>query len=367
MQGKWNQRIVALIFGTLVGQVLYAEESVSDDKSLLLIAQGKSSHNPPPNNLHSQTWPIFDPNAMPQSHQLWIDGEALFWKSNVGSLDYGVDSKSTTTIRGEVRHLHFDWNWGFRLGLGCKLPHDKWDLFINYTYVHGLAHGHAGNSDKVVFPTWASGFNFDGSGAFYADKAQAHWHMNLNMTDLELGRNCFVSKWLTIRPFIGIRGLIIDQRYHVKYQGGTVAPFDEDKIKLDTDFWGVGMRMGFNSLWGLGKGIGIYGNGSASILSGHFDVDEKERLENSHVTVFSVGRDISNVVVAADLSLGLQWDYMFSQDRYHFGVKFGWEFNMFFDQNQLFNFLSSSNPGSIKFRDDDLSFQGLTLGLRFDF
>ncbi|MES2123023.1 MAG: Lpg1974 family pore-forming outer membrane protein, partial [Chlamydiota bacterium] len=73
------------------------------------------------------------------------------------------------------------------------------------------------------------------------------------------------------------------------------------------------------------------------------------------------------VVVAADLALGLQWDYLFSQDRYHFGVKLGWEFNIFFDQNQLFNFMSSTNPGAINFQNDDLSFQGLTLGLRFDF
>ena len=36
---------------------------------------------------------------------------------------------------------------------------------------------------------------------------------------------------------------------------------------------------------------------------------------------------------------------MFSADRFHFGVKLGWEFDMFFDQNQLFNFLSTT-PGS---------------------
>jgi hypothetical protein len=314
------------------------------------------------------TWPLFNPNAMPDSRGLWVDGELLFWQSNVGSLDYGVDSKSTTSVNhGHVHHPHFDWNAGFRLGLGAKLPHDKWDLFVNYTYMHGRAHGSFHESGRVIFPTWASGFNAADGTVVYADSAKAHWHLNLNMTDLELGRNCIVSQWLSIRPFAGIRGLIIDQTYHVQYLGGTVAPTDTDNVHLDTNFWGVGLRMGFNSLWGLGKGLGLYGNGSASLLSGHFDIDEKEKLKKAGTRLFSVDRDVNNVVVAADFALGIQWDYLFSKDRYHFGVKFGWEFNMFFDQNQLFNFLSSSNPGSVNFQNDDLSFQGVTLGLRFDF
>ena len=314
-----------------------------------------------------QTPCMFDPNAMPNSHGLWLDGELLFWKSNMGSLAYGIDSDSPSVIKdGHVKHPHFEWDWGFRFGLGCKLPHDKWDLFINYTYVHGHAHGHAGGSDDVVFPTWASAFGFT-KDRFYANQAKAHWKMNLNMADLELGRNCFASQWLSIRPFVGVRGLVIDQEYTVKYFGGTVAPSDEDQVLLDTDFWGVGLRMGFDSLWGLGKGFGIYGNGSASLLAGDFDVHEKEKLKEADLRRLEIKRDVDSVVAAADLALGLQWDCLFSRDRFHFGVKFGWEFNLFFDQNQLFNFLSSKHPGAMSFKDDDLTFQGLTLGVRFDF
>jgi hypothetical protein len=306
----------------------------------------------------------FDPH-MPNSHGFWLDGELLYWQSNMGSLDYGITSGSTTAItHGHVKNPHFSWDWGFRLGLGYKLPHDKWDLFAGWTYVHGHAGGHAGSSDGVVFPAWASPFGFTGS-SFYANSAKAHWSMRLNMADIELGRNCFVSKWLSIRPFIGVRGLVIDQDYTVRYAGGTVAPDATEKVLLDTDFWGAGIRMGFDSLWGLGKGLGIYGNGSASLLSGNFDVHEKGKMEG--MRLFDIKNDVDNLVAAADLALGLQWDYLFSEDRFHFGVKFGWEFNLFFDQNQLFNFISSKNPGALNFKDDDLTFQGLTLGFRFDF
>ncbi len=219
---------------------------------------------------------MFDPNAMPNSHGLWLDGELLFWKSNMGSLRYGITSKSTSLIKdGHLKQPHFEWDWGFRLGLGYKLPHDQWDLFANYTYVRGNAHGHANRSDNVVFPTWA--------------------------------------------------------------------------------------------IWGLGSGFGIYGNGSAALLSGHFDVHEKEKLEKADLRLVDIKNVVDNLVATADLALGLQWDYLFSRDRLHFGIKFGWEFNLFFDQNQLFNFLGSGSPGALSFKNDDLTFHGMTLGLRFDF
>ncbi len=366
---RWSCVILSLIAGAVQ---LTAQEFSFDEDSL--VAQNQRTPTPPPQMQQKKTpspkrsWPIFDPNAMPNSHSLWLDGEILFWQANLGSLNYGVTSESTSSVKdGRVKNLDFNWDWGFRLGIGYKMPHDKWDLFVNYTYVHGNAHGSAGSGHGVVFPSWASGFNFTGDGTFFANSARSHWDMSLNMGDLELGRVCFAGKWLTIRPFIGIRGLVIDQDFNVSYKGGTVAPNDEDKIHADNNFWGVGIRMGFNGLWGLGKGLGIYSNGSASLLSGHFDVHEREKLNKADERIFSVKRDVDNVVVAADLALGLQWDYLFSRNRYHFGVKFGWEFNMFFDQNQLFNFLSPTNPGAIHFQNDDLTFQGLTLGLRFDF
>jgi hypothetical protein len=316
---------------------------------------------------HPKRSQVFDPHAMQGSHGLWLEGEALFWKANLGSLAYGIESESSSIIKeGHIKHPQFEWDWGFRLGLGWKPPHDQWDLFLNYTYVRGNAHGHAGESDDVVFPTLASALGFTG-GSFYANKAGAHWNMTLNMADLELGRNCLVSRWLSIRPFLGVRGLVIDQGYIVKYFGGTVAPSDEMRLLLDTDFWGVGLRMGFDSLWGLGKGFGIYGDGSVSLLSGHFDVRQKEKLKKADIRRVDIKNAVDNLVATADLGLGLQWDYLFSRDRFHFGVKFGWEFNLFFDQNQLFHFIDAKNPAVLIFKRDDLTFHGLTMGVRFDF
>jgi hypothetical protein len=365
--------IAIFSWGTFIGNPLAAmtlnpseviSEMLSDQSKVV----GKVSTPAPTNTSKAEDhkkWPMFNPNSLKNSYDLWLNAEVLFWKSNMGSLDYATTSKSTGSIDdGHVKPPDFNWDWGFRLGLGYKLPHDKWDIFVNYTYVEGKAQGHAHDSDDIVFAIWATNLGRV-AGPFFAKSARARWHMNLNMGDIELGRTCFASQWLTLRPFIGVRGLVIDQDYSVEYKGGTVAVFDEDKIHMDTDFWGVGIRMGVNSLWGLGKGLSIYGNGSASLLSGNFKVYENERLKKENLRLMNIKRDVDNIVVAADLALGLQWDYMFSKNRYHFALKLGWECDMFFNQNQLFHFLSSS-PGAIQFQNDDLSFQGVTLGFRFD-
>jgi hypothetical protein len=310
---------------------------------------------------------VFDPNSLQKSNGLWFEGDLLYWKSSMGSLDYGVESNSKSSVHhGHVKQPHFDWNWGGRLGLGYKLPHDKWDLFVNYTYVHGQAHGDAGDSNRVVFPSFATRAKRGGPSSFYAHSAKAHWHMNLNMADIELGRCCFAGTWLRIRPFIGVRGLVIDQDYNVEYRGGTVAPRDVDKVRMDTDYWGAGIRMGVDTLWGLGRGFSVYGNGSASLLSADFDVHAHEKLKKNGICKINLKRDVDTAVVTADLALGLQWDYLFSRDRYHVGIKLGWEFDIFFDQNQLFNFVGNQS-GAIHTRNDDLTFQGVTLGFRFDF
>jgi hypothetical protein len=314
---------------------------------------------------------LFDPHAMKKSDNFWIEGDLLFLQSNIGGLDYGLTSSSTTTItNGHVKEPHFGWDWGFRLGLGYKLPYDKWDLFFNYAYIQGKASGSTHQSKGAIYPQLVAPFTISlpAGETLYATQAQANWKGNINIADIELGRNCFAGRWLDIRPFVGIRGLFVDQKYRVQYRGGTAVPVsDEDQVSIDHHFWGVGMRMGFDSLWGLGAGWAVYGNGAASLLSGHFDIRQDEKLNKSGTRKVNISDDMNNIIVAAELALGIQWDYLFSKDRYHFGVKFGWEFDLFFDQNQMIRFVSSTSPGSFSRSNEDLSFQGLTFGMRFDF
>ena len=315
---------------------------------------------------HSAPPKLFDPASMPGG-KLWIEADVLVWQASEDSLEYATTSKAQDRVQdGHIKSPDFEWDGGFRLGLGIKLPYDGWDLLFNYTYVQGKASGKASApTDGAVFPLWMAPFNLPTN--FFVEQAKLHWRSLLNMADVELGRNCLVSQWVSLRPFMGVRAAWIDQNLHINYTGGTaVAAGDKDQLLFTNDFWGMGLRLGFDTLWGLGSGFGIYGNGAASLLAGDFTVRQKEKLKEADLMRMNLKADTSSVVAGAELALGFQWDKLFSQERYHLGLKLGWELNLFFDQNRLVQFLGG-NPGSISQSDADLSFQGLTVGFRFDF
>ncbi len=355
-------KVIAL---TLLGSAGVAELQAFEDPALAATTPQDVSQ---PSMAQALKRRVFDPQAIQDSDRLWVEGEVLLWQASESGLDYGVKSSSQTKLSGHVEHPHFNWDWGFKLGIGYKLPHDKWDLFLNYTYVHANADGHAhASSNGAIFPTREAPFGLPNN--FFAEKAHIHWNAALHIGDLELGRTCFLSRSISVRPFIGVRGLIIDQELDITYQGGTAVPagFKKDKVDIHNDFWGVGLRVGFNSLWELGGGFGIYGDGAGSIVSGHFDVHQHEKFVSPNSNRVNFKNDQSIACAIAELALGLQWDHFFYKDRFHFGAKLGWEFNVFFNQNQMSRFLSGTNPGAISNEDDDLSFQGLSLGLRLDF
>lgn len=305
------------------------------------------------------------PESIRASQRVWLEADALVWQASEDDLQYATTSKSQTSVQdGHIKSPDFEWGGGVRLGLGIKLPYDEWDLFFNYTYVQAAAHGHAHAPEGgAVFPLWMAPFGLPAN--FFAEHAKLRWSVTLNSADAELGRNCLVSKWVSLRPFMGIRSAWIDQDLHIDYTGGTAVPAGgKDQLRFDNDFWGIGLRIGVDSLWGLGGGWGLFGNGAASMLAGDFTVRQKEK--EADLTRLNLKADTNTVVAIAELALGLQWDKLFAQDRYHLGFKFGWELNVFFDQNRLVQFLGA-NPGSISQSDADLSFQGLTIGLRFDF
>lgn len=299
---------------------------------------------------------VFDPFTLTDDFRVATNFDALYWGVHEGGMTFAQDEHH---IRP---NLH--WNWGGRAGVDYKLSHDQWDLSGVYTYFYGHASNTAHASEgEILYPTWK--YPPD-SGTITS--AQGKWHCNLNKADLSLGRNCLIgSGWMSIRPFAGISGLVLDQNYHITYSGGTaVAPGDQDRVRMSNDFWGVGLRFGFNSLFGLGKGFSVYADGAGSLLGGQFNIHQKES-SNSSGTILSLRNRPSTVIPVAEAAVGFQWDYTSSKERYHFGAKLGWEYSEYFNQNRWMKLLSSTSLGFYEQYDNDLWLMGLTLGFRFDF
>lgn len=334
------------------------------------------------NNIQEkQNQKVYPSAGRPQVAHGWnvfLTGDLLYWRANVNQVPYALkapihDQASFYPVGGKFKYPEFEWNFGFRVGAGWNTCRDDWDLFAEWTRIHLSAHGHDKSSGtQFLFPTYADSI----MAAAAANTAEEHWHLHLNMIDLELGRECYLGKAFTLRPHIGVRTAWIDQHFNFEYDGQTLIQNSSfNDVEYHNDFWGMGLRGGLDSQWELGWGISIFGDFALSLLYGNFSVSRENDLSalilGSQFVFDKTNHDSYHLARAiADMSMGLRWDYMFLKDRYHIGLQAGWEEHIFWGQNQLYNFMDAIalfNHGKTVFNNGDLTTQGFTFSARLDF
>lgn len=315
---------------------------------------------------------IYNSSARPHvadSYHVYITGSGLFWKPSENGLEYVVKTNDPfltgSNDKQTLKSLHFDYDIGFRVGLGFNLPHDAWDLFLNWTrfYTDASGHTHA-NSDDGLLPIWSS--LLDGSQDPF-QHAHSHWRLRMDMIDGEIGREYYIGKWVSLRPSLGVRTVWIKQHDNIRYDHFFNTALEEDRIRLVNDFSGIGPKAAIDSTWDLCWGFSLYGAGSLSLLYGEFEIRSHEHLTATVSKKNSFHDDFHLIRALADLQVGIGWDILFFHDRFHFGIRACWEQMLFFGQNQLYRLVNSDFKGSYVSNLGDLSFQGGTLSVRLDF
>ncbi len=320
---------------------------------------------------------MINPPGRPQVRDgvdLFIFGDLLVWNAHENGLPLAVvnDGASNNLSHSEAKSIHSNWNAGFRVGIGYNLPHDGWDLSLAWAriYTHGHKHIH-NHGDTFTFP----------SRAHPADellllgpcnRADSHWRLHFNQLDLDLGREFFVSKWLTLRPHFGLRTDWIHQKWNSEFRN-----FGGESNKLDVEYkdewWGLGLEGGLDTQWGLGCGFSLFGNFAGAILYGFHDIDYRDTDKPPQANTTSKGKfanldqsyRISHPIF--DLMMGLRYDHMFCNDSFHLGLQVGWEHHIYFSQNQFPVFVDDVSLGDFISNQGDLAFQGWTVAARFDF
>ncbi|NGX45597.1 MAG: hypothetical protein K940chlam2_00753 [Chlamydiae bacterium] len=343
---------------------------------------------------------LVNPSVRPRA----CDGSVLvtiagfYWNSHQDGMEFAIDNsvfvqavstvpnvqELNNLIDAEYQNPNNKWDFGFKAGLAYNSTHDGWDIGVLWTWYKGRASNHVEaetDDNHTLIPLWSA---FQGGPFPYATDIDTHWSMRLNLADVELGREFWVSKYLTFRPHIGLRFASINQIYEINHKGGAwsnsppTTPLNNE-VTLRNDFHGVGARGGFNTVWNLGRGFSFFGHTALSIVYGHFKVkhDEWNRQAlspHSKIRILETEDHFSASRAMTDLDLGIQWSTPFGQQcRYGFTIGLAWEHHMFFDQNQMWRVnrinedLVAEGENVYYQRRGDLDTQGWTVTIQFEF
>ncbi len=335
-----------------------------------------------------------------------ISAAPLYWNAHQDGMEYAIDThvknpgfnddieerilELNNLIDAEYETPDFKWDWGFKIDLGYNTTCDGWDFGVVWTWYRGKANDHieaAIDDNHTLIPLWSAFSTIMGS-VLYATNIETHWKLQLNLIDIELGREYWTSKYLSFRPFVGLRIAFIDQNFEIQHRGGSWSEFQtipafNDEVDLDNNFKGVGVRAGFDTVWNFGCGWGLYGNLAAAIVYGRFSLDHDEhnrKASSPHdkIKILEAEESFHASRAMLDLALGIQWASLFCDCQYGFTVQLGWEQHLFFHQNQLwrinrigdtFNNGLPNNTGENVFfqRRGTLDTQGWTLKVQFEF
>ena len=292
---------------------------------------------------------------------MFLFGEFLYWTGRLDTLTYAktgrLDTLEGLSRRGTDHSVDWQWDPGFKVGVGWNFDHGDWDMQLKYTWFYTKADGTA---NETVHPNFDIGLFSQITGA----GARANWDLHYQIGDLEFGRNFFVHRDLKLRPFIGIKGTWQKQNQTIRFLDITIGNtgFLEARTYFDHAIWGLGPRVGMNSAWQFSHWASLYGDFALSGLWLHYNTERIGRLStaDNQVTIFPLGKKLRITKPTIELGLGLRFESYFSCRRLHLLFQFGWETQIWPNQT-LYIDLSET------LKRFDLLLHGGIAKLRFDF
>ena len=359
----------------LLVSMVYAENSEVAvlGKKKLSKAMQDAEQAPSTNGL-----PNISARFKPESTSFVIFADLLVWNvQESGSENWAevITGGSGAPELCDIRSVDFDWNAGFRVGLSYGMKHDQWDTGLCYTRFLTSGNDHVSSSPNSIFSAYLGNFYVDnptgaGINGLAYQKASMQWTIHFNIFDWELGRNYWVSKALSLRPFLGLKGGWIHQLIQTKWQHPTLPPapppfkpFNKGRESLKNNFWGVGPSGGLNTKWKVlttqNHSLSLFGDFSGAIMYGHWAFNDVYRNDIKQKVSVKLS-DNTSAAAMFKLAMGFGWDANFSSERYRFSSRLGYEAQFWLDQLQLYIF----DTGRLN---NLLTLQGGTLEFCFDF
>lgn len=301
-------------------------------------------------------------NMRKSPYMFTVMGEYLYLQAKEEGLEYALPDSTGNTgpiagqgVVGRVHRIEPKFHSGYRVGAGYLLPHRKGLFSAQWMHYSGSHDDHAKELvGEGIWPFWLNQFN-----APSAQTAHAHWHLDMDVFDLQIGTPFRVKNFLTLQPFAGFRAAWIDQDLDVNYRNimfvekGTSTPF----IKSDNDihFHGYGICGGLNTKWKIWRGFSFFANGSASLLWSRLKTSQKEKLVDGSLRS-NIHDRLFTTTPVFEFMAGLAWEYEWKSVGLE--LHFGWEEQIWLHQNMLSRYIDSFTHGATMTANGNLSLAG---------
>ncbi len=302
------------------------------------------------------------PNAGPKIRlerdwNVFLTADFIYWTVRQDGMFYAVSGAGQNAPSGKVQDLDWSWDPGFKAGLGFNLPHDGWDIFAEYTWIYSDASNSKSQSaaTSTLIPYW----NVTNMPEGALVRASGSWDVHYNNVTLDLGRNAYLSQYMKLRLFAGLQAAWINQDYKARF---VLDTGDSGRVRLDQEFWGIGLRTGLNDTFQFTKNFSFFADLYVALLWGKFDLDRSDQITSGGVTTRTLKTGVSPYTEepVVDIAAGFRYDVWFSQDRFHVLLQIGWEHQLWILHNEVIKATEPDHSG-------DLLLQGLTFKMRFDF
>ncbi|MEI8300607.1 MAG: Lpg1974 family pore-forming outer membrane protein, partial [Chlamydiota bacterium] len=283
----------------------------------------------------------------------------------------------TITSTGKVYSFKPTAKPGFKLTVGMNWEYDSWELFANYSYLHGSQHSSVASSsvNTGIIPLLSyapnnsvlasSVFYTPGGAVGFVSEAKASWSFFYNNINLELAKSIPLFSYFVLHPHFGFQASWQKQHFHASYYVSSLinssTNLGNNQAIFSQKFWGIGPRVGFDSLWQCCNHLGFFANTAFSLLYGKFhgkstSYDTNVTAGYTHVLIAKNIYKPTTLSPVLELNLGAASEWML-YNKYLLVAHVSWDTQAWLFQNQH----STSVP------DPTLLFQGLNAGIRFNF
>ncbi len=296
------------------------------------------------------------------SWDIYLQGSFIYWQARERGLRYARTLNINANVQSKLHNVSFEFDPGFKVGLGLNFEHDDWFTVAEYARIHGTTRHSISTNETTAVSRLLNAWRTDSPNA---SKIAIEWDLDLDLIDWKLGRPFYEGTNLIFNPFVGLRGGWIDQKITTNTTLINTTTIVTDKAKQDT--WLVGPRAGVDSYWLMPMGFSFFGNIASAFCYQYFNTQYLEATyANPSVTQTNTNNKKGYITPNLDISVGFRWGSYFHNDSWHFRIVFGYSLQAFWNQNEMRR-LKDRTEAVRNAPAGDLFYHGAEGTLRFDF